>query len=239
MEMKQEYVTSDNIETSSALYHFDKEDELWLVLPWLARAWTNENAGDLSLKIPIGEDNDSLLYEAKVLVSAGMDYEGMPVGSLQSKLNPDDKFVRHDPVNLKQTVQDAWISLGKTKLVDGCFTPTFKQVGDASTLIKAFELIPIQAIMQTPAIEFEHDCLVTLSVKQDFDDTNNIVQYRDGQLQPDGNIMWSSWADTSAENPVSVTIDKPIIQWRIVIRQTTNMKQGTVKSITLKELATE
>lgn len=239
MEMKQEYVTSDNIETSSALYHFDKEDELWLVLPWLARAWTNENAGDLSLKIPIGEDNDSLLYEAKVLVSAGMDYEGMPVGSLQSKLNPDDKFVRHDPVNLKQTVQDTWISLGKTKLVDGCFTPTFKQVGDASTLIKAFELIPIQAIMQTPAIEFDHDCSVTLSVKQDFDDTNNIVQYRDGQLQPDGNIMWSSWADTSVENPVSVTMDRPIIQWRIVIRQTTNMKQGTVKSITLKELATE
>ncbi len=235
IEVTQDLVSDGNIETSSALYHYDKEDSKWLVLPWIARAWPSENAGELTFHIPISTPDDIMLYEAKALVFASQNEGGKPSGSFLAKITSDSQYLRFDPSQTATVGKDSWITLGQTKLNNGYFNPTFKQVGDSTAYIKAFELKPLQATLTSPAIEFDQPESLQVEATFDFTQKDISMQYRCGAIVGK-TINWAPWQNIEISDTINLPQDKLLLQIRILLTKSYESSNKFLENVILRNV---
>ncbi|MCX7017585.1 MAG: C25 family cysteine peptidase [Candidatus Sumerlaeota bacterium] len=206
-------VTHESSNTTAA------SDNRWTLRPWQLEAAAAENAGEVRLRIPGGEETSGIEHEVKAVVLSGSNYNGRRVGQFEARVGQSGAFHLVDAPMSGSAPGEQCVSLGRQTLPGGVLDVTVRPTTGAAAIITAFELLPIEHSVVSPAIELPGE----FAGRRAFFtvDTNStstaLIAFarRYGAWNEHGGINWNEWLDMPAGSVASAGGQERLVQWKL------------------------
>ncbi|MBX7244712.1 MAG: hypothetical protein K1X53_04390 [Candidatus Sumerlaeaceae bacterium] len=212
-------VTEGNI-TSSPADNVNYELNKWKVLPWRLAIGPSEKPGDVRIRIPAPGLPEGAPVELNALMEVGGSQNGQPTGAFDITLADDVTSRGIDYSAMGTPPSERKLSLGTFRVGQGALDFKISPRYGKALLIKAFELVPDVAYIETPAIILPESLRgreFSMSAVLDSDSTDPVhLAVELGDIKADGHLAVASTLEGQTLG-LSGRLTAPLLRVRVTV----------------------